>query len=209
MNSEGDFGAALVDVRKAYRLLYSFHRRIFDMVRAINSRAEAEGFAFELIEPSNEVPSGKEWSPNDVDQDYWEILPGYSIDFVWVKRSNPKHLDSTDRIFGIAFFADSAWGEIDDDYEAGPETYKLSAESSKTIAVFFLAKPLKPLDGVRLSTAWSQMYASNDMDPKPPKGGNYWTVQKIIDLETMTTMAVVVDAAGTFFKEAEGLFSKT
>ena len=200
--SDNDLQAALLDVRKAYRLLYGFHRRIFDMARVIDG--VLPGYEFQLMRPFNKSISAK-WKPQRKTTDYWEALPFYSTDFVWSKTAAESQLLPTDRIFGISVFADNAWGGEDDDFKLAPEEFNNTVEEATTVAYLCLGKPVKMLSEVTVEDAWTEIGGAGEMKPVASDDGNFVYVPHEIDLVSVPTKAALTEAVMSFLRRAEAL----
>jgi hypothetical protein len=81
MTTPNELKAALTDVRRAYRLVYAYQRRVFDLAGAIAEPLEAAGFEFEHWEPTLFATPGKSFYKPD--KWAWDFLPAYSFRSTW------------------------------------------------------------------------------------------------------------------------------
>lgn len=99
--------AAFTDVRRAYRLLYVYHRRVRDLLQLIDARLAAEGLEFQHWRPLHFNPparrSTKFFQPGTW---AWDMLPGYAMETLWVGQDSQR--DLTRRVF-VMVHADTEW----------------------------------------------------------------------------------------------------
>ena len=79
VNNE-ELSKALLDVRKAYRLLYLFQRRIMDLVAQLSGKL-GQSFWYWLPAGDEEAILG---SKNPVDRDSWKMLPLFDASFLFL-----------------------------------------------------------------------------------------------------------------------------
>ena len=202
MNGDEDLVGALLDVRKAYRLLYAYHQRVFAMARAINDSLDA--FSFKSGEAGYDFL--KKWSPQDEDIEYWETLPFYSTIFMWAKckedvhlAKKSKHLNLSDRFLAIEVLADVVG---DDAEESDPVTFEHPPESSKTVMRCFFGRPLKECDGVSILDAWGVDVRKPQFATRSKKG-EFVLWREDLDLATMPAKDYVIRAIREFIARAE------
>ena len=202
MNGDEDLVGALLDVRKAYRLLYAYHQRVFAMARAINDSLDA--FSFKSGEAGYDFL--KKWSPQDEDIEYWETLPFYSTIFMWAKckedvhlAKKSKHLNLSDRFLAIEVLADVVG---DDAEESDPVTFEHPPESSKTVMRCFFGRPLKECDGVSILDAWGVDVRKPQFATRSKKG-EFVLWREDLDLATMPAKDDVIRAIREFIARAE------
>jgi hypothetical protein len=193
---------ALLDVRKAYRLLYAFHQRVFAMARGIND--SLDGYTFRSGEAGYDFL--KKWSPQDEDVEFWETLPFYSTIFMWAKckeeihlAKKSKHLNLSDRFLAVEVLADVVG---DDAEESDPNTFEQPPESSRTVMRCFFGRPLKECDGVSIMDAWNVDVQKIQLATRSKKG-EFVLWWEDLDLATMPTKDDVVRAIDDFIERAE------
>ena len=89
MSTPFELKSALADVRKAYRLVYAYQRRVFDLVGAAAEPLEAAGFEFERWEPALFVPPARHFYKPDMWA--WDFLPAYHF---WAAWNRHRHGDA-------------------------------------------------------------------------------------------------------------------
>ena len=89
MNDKKDeLKAALVDVRRAYRLLHAYHQRLQDLLRATHDFLESNNFEFKHWSPSNVVRLPQSTKPFFVGQWAWDLTPSYMVQCSWNRSDN-------------------------------------------------------------------------------------------------------------------------
>ena len=202
MNVDDDLVGALLDVRKAYRLLYSYHKRIFAMAEGINDNLE--GFSFMSGESGYDLL--KKWRPQDDEVEYWETLPFYSTVFKWARcrdelhlARKTKHLNLSDRFLAIEVLADVV---VEDAEDRDPDTCGQRAEQSKTIIRCFFGRPLKECDGISIMDAWDVDVTRSQFVTRSKKG-EFVLFRDDFDLATMPAKTDVIRAVTDFISNAE------
>lgn len=201
--SDTNLRDALVDVRKAYRLLYGFNRRLFDMAREIDKALD--DWKFKQVDPGDEV-LGKKWKPVKKGTNYWQTLPFYMSSFVWTKAALEDRLLPSDRIFGLMVQVDSAWGAGEEgDYEANPESFEMSAEASQTTAAFYLARPVKEIPEASVMDAWDEMDGGGSMEKLTTEDGAIFYTLWEVDLGELDTKEALIAKLAWFTEQAEAV----
>lgn len=202
MNRDATLAAALLDVRKAYRLLYGYHRRVFDMARTIDGCLD--GFAFSGSEAGYAF-LGDKWKPQKKRICYWDALPFYSTYFLWAKCKDAAHLEKkskrlnlSDRIFGIEVVADNL---ADASEEWDPETFGAPESSTTTFRCFF-GRSLVERAGVSILEAWDEDVEETGVATRS-EDGNFVLWREDIDMVTLATKADVISSIKAFISNAE------
>lgn len=85
-----ELSATLADVRRAYRLIHAYQRRVWDLLRVIDQTAARGGLAFDHWQPMNvnAPPKAKtkffEWCWA------WDFVPAYDLGCEWVGKAGKK-----------------------------------------------------------------------------------------------------------------------
>lgn len=79
-----DLAAALVDVRRAWRLVYAYQRRMNDLVAGVDTVLAHHGLEFELWQPLFNAPPTKRGTPYFRGRWAWDMLPGYATQVHWI-----------------------------------------------------------------------------------------------------------------------------
>lgn len=120
-----ELAAALVDVRRAYRLLHAYHRRLQDLLHTTHDFLIKEGFEFESWGPINVARLPQSTKPFFGSHWGWDLTPGYQVQCIW-RRSRDK---SSHRIF-LHAIADTGY-QTSAEGEPNPATFD-SAETSRS-----------------------------------------------------------------------------
>jgi hypothetical protein len=103
-----DLPDALANVRRAYRLLHAYHRRLCDLLQLVHESVGKAGLEFESWEPLNvarlprsATPFFENWA--------WDLTPAYQVRCVWRDGHQDKTKEKLVRRVVIDAFADSGW----------------------------------------------------------------------------------------------------
>lgn len=202
---------ALVDVRKAYRLLYQYHRRMFDMARMVDD-ALAD-YRFETFDPSDGMLEAR-WRPSHKGTDYWKTLPFYSTRFVWTKtgksrgsRSAASRFAPADRVFALDFSADESWGNGGHEYTQSPEEFEVAAADARSTLEFCLLKPTKTLRISPLDAWYDVDYPLQPTHRQETDDGRFIALYERHDLAALPTRDALKAALARFLESAEAELS--
>jgi hypothetical protein len=96
--------SALTDVRKAYRLVYAYQRRLWDLLRTLDDVLRKGGLEFHRWSPVRFWPPPKASTPFFADRSPWDFLPAYKLQCEWQGRDADAH---TTRRVSIVATADT------------------------------------------------------------------------------------------------------
>lgn len=177
MNTIAD---ALVDVRKAHRLVCTFNRRVFEMAEIISEALP--GFRFESMTPHYEGYD-KDWKPGDEVESFWNSTPGIHMQMAWSNRAGTETASAGEQVFGLVLSVDTEWEKNDDDID--PATYKVSAENSRTELSFYLLSFETTVTTAEMLQIWEDFDPNKDMVIVKAKRGKAVGVRKTIDMATI------------------------
>jgi hypothetical protein len=124
-----ELAAALADVRRAYRLLHAYHRRLQDLLHTAHDFLEQQGFQFEQWSPLNVARLPQSTKPFFGSHWAWDLTPGYQVQCIW-RRSKDK---SSHRIF-LHAIADTGY-KTSAEGEPNPATFEAAETSRSEIRV--------------------------------------------------------------------------
>jgi hypothetical protein len=132
-----DLAGALVDVRRAYRLLWAYQRRVNDLFHAIDEHLGRHGMRHAGWKPTSfaNVPNQAFYRPNKW---AWDLFPGFGVQ-VWWTGTGPHGPVRAD-----------AWLYTDDGFqytrgEPDPKSWETSAEQARSKLWLYVATgPAKP-----------------------------------------------------------------
>lgn len=188
---------ALVDVRKAHRLIYTFNHRVFEMIESIDDNLSE--FTFEKIEPVNDGLM-KNWVPGKPNIDFWEATPFIQTLACWSKQAEPDIVSIGDLLFGFVVNVDSEWLENDD--EVDPSTYSVSASNSKTEIHFYLLCMKLEMTKANMLKVWDNFETEVDMRMTKAKGGKAIGISKKIDMAIINSKSDLIDQTKMFISAA-------
>lgn len=173
---------ALLDVRKAYRLLADFQQRMFELLGFIRERLGAEDYYHKYLYP---LPQGLE-GLDKRDNSGLRYLPFYDLSAIWLKNQGQdtpwdNHMPG-DLMFG-------AWVRSDTDFDKYSGQFNgLPAEQSRSVLVLSvvvcetpMAKPCNWYGKI-----WDYMGYPEDDEVNDTDVPGYRCYAKSIDLEQLS-----------------------
>lgn len=122
-----DVAGALMEVRRAYRLLHAYHQRLCDLMQLANESLVGLGLAFEKWAPHNV------WLPRSkrpfFDHWAWDLTPAYQTECVWQGTRHGSHC----KVY-ILVIADTGY-DPSSDGEPDPSRFKPVEATSSEVRV--------------------------------------------------------------------------
>ncbi|WP_437947569.1 hypothetical protein WME98_43595 [Sorangium sp. So ce296] len=144
-----DLAGALADVRRAYRLLHAYHRRLCDLLQLTDEFLAERGFEFDRWAPINVARLPQSTKPFFRPEHWaWDLTPAYQVECVWQGSSNGTHCKIHIHAIADTGYDDSCDGEPDATSFKSAET----AASELRIGLH-RTRATKP----DWSSAWSQL----------------------------------------------------
>ncbi|RYY41658.1 MAG: hypothetical protein EOO08_00575 [Chitinophagaceae bacterium] len=183
--SSEQFDATLVDVRKAYRLLYSYQRRVMDTIQLIGEKFDRyEPLGFPLF--SGMAP--REGGKVNFDSWAWDWLPMYCYEFYFGKAV----IGSDEYDFAISIYSDSGWednlGEHD---QTEVENFAVPEKSGSWIYMYVGRNMWKPKS---FEDDWSS--ATSDEFQEQSETGKF--ISRRLPLSELMTEDAIVVAVDSF-----------
>jgi len=145
-----DLARALADVRRAYRLLQVYHRRLCDLLQLLDDTLGAAGLSFERWDPINvwRLPRAKKpffrpetWA--------WDLTPAYQVGCAW-EQAAKGHARRVDvHCIGDTGYVTSSEGEPD------PATFKDAEQCATELHVGLWTARAKRADW---NSAWVEVH---------------------------------------------------
>jgi len=85
MTDPGTLADALSEVRKAYRLLHAYHRRLAELLRLVDDELKKDGFEFERWEPEHVARPAKKFFARE--HWVWDLLQGAKLRCEWTQTT--------------------------------------------------------------------------------------------------------------------------
>jgi len=167
--SRDDLARALVDVRKAYRLLQGYHRRLNDLLQRVEEKVGQRGLVFESWAPQNVAFLPRSTKLFFAPYNWaWDLTPAYQVSCAW---SSPPAGGEVRRI-GLVAVADTGYN-VQGDGEPDPTRFTDAADCSTEI--------------------WIAAWTTN---AKTPNWSQAWTrIQDIPQHDEGTSHSVTLDGA--------------
>lgn len=194
-------GMALLDVRKAYRLLYSYNRRVLDIAQTIDGVLDGD-YVFWTYDTH---PEPLKWNPSKWDrkQEAWGSLPFVHPCFYWKKSRDADSLDQESRIFVANFWSDSGYQHDSDNPEAW-----IKAEESRTYVDFWLARPSGTISMRKARNIFDDLPDETILKPTKSETGEFISIFDEIDMATLSVKSDVEAAVSEFLRRADSGLSR-
>ncbi|WP_437291028.1 hypothetical protein [Sorangium sp. So ce406] len=109
-----DLAGALADVRRAYRLLHAYHRRLCDLLQLTDEFLTERGFEFERWVPINVARLPQSTKPFFRPETWaWDLTPAYQVECVWWGSISGTHYKIHIHAIADTGYDDSRDGEPD------------------------------------------------------------------------------------------------
>ena len=150
--SKLDLAAALTDVRRAYRLIYAYQRRVSDLLQEVSSTLGARGLEFYWWEANLFGGVGRGGTPFFAAGRWaWDMLPGYAPHCDWRSAAGPDQ-----RRVVVVIRADT--GFLAKQGEPDPATFA-QVEASRSELQIFLCRATGGTLAPDAYNAWDQTWA--------------------------------------------------
>lgn len=159
--SENELEEVFVDVRKAYRLVYSYQRRVLDMIDFIRIVLEQKSPMGKNIF-STPVLDGK---AVDLKRWAWDWLPLYCHEF----KFEDKKVGEETYTFAIAVYADNGAEDRKKDFDETEVEFFAPVENAQTQIYFYVGRNL--FDTEAFGTVWGS--ASPDFYEEKTLNGHF------------------------------------
>jgi hypothetical protein len=134
MNRDKKLGKALAEVRSAYRLLWSYQKRIFDIIRLIADEFGATQFSEWSVDHASRpcrsfTDPGPYWA--------WDMLPMMNSSYFYVPDSvDEKHPRRGDWGIEVYLISDTGFEESTDQLDPDPMEFKSVDECASRLGIF-------------------------------------------------------------------------
>jgi hypothetical protein len=143
-----DISAALLDVRKSYRLLWAFQRRALDLINEVSGHFSSHRFLRWENGCLDPVPNSRR---NPADDNAWTFLPLLNASFLYEPiDSNPDFRKAGEWMLELALVPDTG---LDEDAESEASVLSQPVDSSKSELEFYFWKCTKPM-----KISWSNVW---------------------------------------------------
>lgn len=152
-DKKNELADALTDVRRAYRLLHAYHRRVNDLFYAVHEFLEKQGAEFASWGPLNVWSLPQKTKPFFKPETWaWDLTPAYQVECVWHRFRDGIHHKL--HIHAIADTGYDAAGEGEPD----PAKFERAEKSRSEIRVGLHRTRAKNPDW---SEAWKKLSANS------------------------------------------------
>lgn len=159
---------ALADVRRAYRLVYAYQRRVFDLMAEVDGTLTEQGLAFVKWSPlfNHAPPAAK--TPFFKKRWAWDMLPGWAVSCRW---EDPKLVKGLQRRLVFQSVADT--GRKYDGAEPDPVDFDEVTQCRSELRIGRWTTSAKAPDW---AVAWEKVSAIDD----------YWARPQIVEIDGAT-----------------------
>jgi hypothetical protein len=198
MADEQELGAALSDVRKAYRLLWCYQKRIFDIIRLIVDEFDDMSFYYwQTLHSGRPCNSGtdplKRWT--------WDMLPMMKASYLYLPSDVDRNSTKPGQwMLEILVESDSGFDCPEDGTEPDPANFKEAAESTSSISIYAWyctgVANVNWFNGVWKQISWPEIDGEPFENADPP----FLIVKKTLNITSLFDKGAV-QAAASEFKE--------
>lgn len=135
--THNQLAAALTDVRRAYRLVQTYQRRLWDLLRGVDDLLSRAGLPFVRWQPMNVNSPPKPGTRFFVDRWAWDFVPAYQIGCEWQQIETKKKLAR--RVFVMAT-ADTGY-DATSEGEPDPAGFKPAEECATMLRIGLWTAP--------------------------------------------------------------------
>ncbi len=196
---------ALTDVRKAYRLLWNYQRRVFDVVRLVVDEFDDMSFYYwQTMHSGRPCNSGA----NPMARWAWDMLPMVEASYLFL----PGGIDRNATLPGqwmleVNVSSDSGFEQNDDRTEPDPADFADAAASTSTITLYAWyctgQTSLNWFNGIWRNTEWPAEEGDWFVEHAEPP---FKIFGRRIDLAHLPDQASVTTAAASFRADASARF---
>ncbi|WP_044240347.1 hypothetical protein [Chondromyces apiculatus] len=183
-----DLAPALADVRRAYRLLQVYHRRVCDLLQTFDEAVTAQGLAFVDWGPLNVYRLPKRRKPFFRPEIWaWDLTPAYQVRCTW-EQSTKGHA----RCVIVEVIADTGYTTVNDG-EPDPATFQDESASATEIHVGLWSAHTKRVDWKAAQTLLKSVQGWEQGGPHLVSvGGIQHAYERLrLDMAALTTMDAV------------------
>ena len=192
MDYEANLKGALVDVRKSYRLLWSYQRRVFDIIGLIASEMGQDFYYWQVLHSDGPVRSGtnplKKWA--------WDMLPMVQASYLFLPSgADPNSPRRGEWMLEISVLSDSGFDEPKGGAEPDASDFPDAAECASTMSLFaWYCK--EDCDVNWFNMVWNRMeWPKSDEEVIESDSPPIRVVRKNFNLEMLGNKDAVRDAA--------------
>ncbi|XXY48848.1 hypothetical protein WME91_53475 [Sorangium sp. So ce269] len=166
-----DLAGALADVRRAYRLLHAYHRRLCDLLQVTEEFLAERGFEFERWAPINVARIPQSTKPFFRPEQWaWDLTPVYQVECLWRGSNNGTHYKVHIHAIADTGYDDACDGEPD------PTRFRAVETAASELRIGLYRTRAKKPDW---SSAWAQLSRitnrKNGTEHKVRAGGDEYT----------------------------------
>lgn len=203
-NSVQGLEQALLDVRKAYRLLHGYHRRTLDTAAIIAEQFSDTQFHKTQLHQS---PFTSRRDPFDRGYSTWDATPLIDVSFLFVRQSGTKDADTIHRpgdfLLDITFSADSGYSDWEDG-DPEPEHFP-PPEKSRSELTLLLIQAQKECRNKSWIAVWNDDdYPENEKSSRKWGSGDYKAHYQKVSMSELVDREAIVKIATSFRKRALG-----
>ncbi len=195
MAADNDLDLALTDVRRAYRLTWSYQRRIFDMIQLIAAKFPQHQFhTWEALDREPPVKRGT----NPLRKWAWDLLPMYRISFFFLPlgadESRPK---LGEWMLEVKIITDTGWDAYSDRGEPDAARFEDVTTSASLLTLY--AWHCTADSHIKYMDLWRKHeWPEEDKMPTQHPDVNFQVVQQTFNLSFLPDEASVEEAVRDF-----------
>ncbi|PRN03457.1 hypothetical protein A0O30_16635 [Pseudomonas sp. LLC-1] len=200
----GNLENALLDVRRAYRLIADYQQRMFELLGYIRDRLGAVDYHHEYVYPQPRSLAGLE-KREDSGLRY---LPFYDLSAIWLRYPHGQEAHWDNQVAGDLMFG--AWIRSDTGFDKQAGTFVCDpAEQTRSELVLSVVICDKPSEGNWYHKYWLGIDYPEDGEVNSTDVPGYRCFSKPIPLAQLTDKAAVEAALGAWCADASDKLDTT
>ncbi|MGH6956450.1 MAG: hypothetical protein ACREEW_07265 [Caulobacteraceae bacterium] len=203
MTNQAGLREALGDVRRAYRLLWCYQDRLFDIIRAI--AGEFDSLKFYVWQPNSAARI--DGTTNPLTRSPWFAFPMMNVSYLYRSGDDPNYAKAGDWLLDIRVISDSGFDDSNDSrLTADPDDFPgIEATSSRiNLYAFYFVGDIK---GNLLRDVWNQLeWPATNGEVGEPTTHSVRTLGMTFDIAELGDKDAVLAATRTFKNTASAAF---
>lgn len=202
-NANNELAGALCDVRKAYRLLHGYHRRVLDVASLIAGCFDSVSW---LATEFGCSPMTRRRNPFDQGYWMWDATPMVLTHFLFTDHRGGRgwetHHRPGDYLLDVTAVADSEFHDYEYSGEPDPAGFTKSPEQASSKFILTLVTPCGEQKDKNWLTVWNNNDYPAHAQAEDWNDGSYRAYSEEVAMEDFADSDAVAQIAGRFRKAA-------
>lgn len=197
--AKNELSTALCDVRKAYRLLHGYHRRVLDVASLIVSRFDKVAW---LATEFGCSPMTRRRNPFDQGYWMWDATPMVLTHLLFTEHGSGQGWETRHRqgsyLLDVTVVADSEFQDYDYSGEPDPSGFVKSAEAAASKVILTVVTPRGEQSGKDWLAVWRNNDYAEHASAEDWNDGSYRAYTEVVAMDELVDSDTVVRFADRF-----------